>query len=181
MAFSMYPTIDYQGSYCDMRMLASRKFDSLRANARAGWIKALFTGKWQMPSLSKRLAGRAILGQHSLGLRSVEIERIVGTESRARDFDADFNPRREHMRTRWARIAELELNQVTLPAVELIQVGDDYFVRDGHHRVSVARALGCSFIDAQVTRVEVGEPMKERKTDPAALRYAAGKYNGEID
>jgi hypothetical protein len=134
-----------------------------------------------MPTLTKRIAGRAIRGQHWLGLRSVEIDRIVGTESRADDFDADFNPRHDRMHGRWVRIAELQLSQATLPAVELIQVGSEYFVRDGHHRVSVARALGSAFIDAQVTCIEVDEIVESRKSDPAALRYAANKNNGEID
>jgi hypothetical protein len=54
---------------------------------------------------------------------------------------------------------------VTLPAVDLIQIGDVYFVRDGHHRISVGRAMGQEIIDAEVTVWEVAGPLPwERAT-----------------
>jgi hypothetical protein len=179
---SSFPQIEYHVNQNQLRPLAERIFNRSRDVSRLGWVKALFSGKLRMPTLARRIAGRAIRGQHSLGLRSVEIDRIVGTESRTNDFDADFNPRHDRMLHRWVRIAELQLSQATLPAVELIAVGNEYFVRDGHHRISVARALGSAFIDAQVTRIEVDERAQvRRKADPAALRYAADKYAGEKD
>jgi hypothetical protein len=183
LTLSSYPLIDTHGSQTYVRPLAERTFHRSRNASRLGWVKALFTGKLRMPTLAKRMAGRAIRGQHSLGLRSVEIDRIVGTESRADDFDGDFNPRHDRMFHRWVRIAELQLSQANLPAVELIQVENEYFVRDGHHRISVARALGSAFIDAQVTRIEVAEHVQvnSHQSDPAALRYAATKCNGESD
>jgi hypothetical protein len=47
------------------------------------------------------------------------------------------------------------LQDIGLPAIDLLQVGDTYFVRDGHHRISVARALGADYIDANVTVLEI--------------------------
>jgi hypothetical protein len=133
------------------RPLAQQMFNHSRSQARLMLLKALFTGKLRMLSLSQRLAGRGIQAQHDLGNHCIEIKQIVGTESRADDFDAEFHPRDDRIRSRWVNIAEQRLRRNSLPAVDLIQVGHEYFVRDGHHRISVARALGNAFIDARVT------------------------------
>ncbi len=79
------------------------------------------------------------------------INRIKGSEGRSGDFDRDFNPMHDRMIDRWVSVALAQSNGVALPAVELIQLGEDYFVRDGHHRISVARAFGEEYIDAKVT------------------------------
>jgi hypothetical protein len=141
-----------------MRLHAGEIFNEARGRATFAQFKGLFLGKHGkrvMPSLSSRLEGKAVVGQHPLGLCTIEIERILGTESRADGFDARFNPVSDRMRERWVSIAALCLNDIGLPAVELIQVGQDYYVRDGHHRVSVALALGWAFIDACVTKIEL--------------------------
>jgi len=85
------------------------------------------------------------------GIKPVQIDRIQGSENRTTDLDNQFHPLREGARDRWMRISVLMMVGEPLPAVELIQVGDDYFVRDGHHRISAARALGLKHIDAEVT------------------------------
>src|SRR6266508_370226 len=89
------------------------------------------------------------------GRQMVPIGQILGSESRANDFDAEFRPRERHTAARWCRVAEAWQAGVELPPVELIQVGDAYFVRDGHHRISVARTFGAREIDALVTVWEV--------------------------
>jgi hypothetical protein len=96
-------------------------------------------------------AAASIGGRHYLGLQVVPIARIRGTEGRNQDFDATFHPLSPHSRDRWMKIAAAQQAGATLPPVELIQVGDIYFVRDGHHRISVAAALGQTEIDAEVT------------------------------
>jgi hypothetical protein len=141
-----------------MRLHAGAIFNEVRGRAVFGQLKALVLGglaKRAMPSLSSRLSGRELAGQHALGQRTIEIERIVGSESRAEGFDHRFNPLSDSIRERWVSIAAFCLNDIGLPAVDLIQVGEEYFVRDGHHRVSVARALGWAFIDARVTKLEL--------------------------
>jgi hypothetical protein len=85
------------------------------------------------------------------GRQMVPISEIRGSENRMHDFDADFRPRGRHTVERWCRVAEAWWAGVELPPVELIQVGDAYFVRDGHHRISVARTFGAREIDALVT------------------------------
>ena len=84
------------------------------------------------------------------GVYSVPISEIGGSEGRD-DFDARFHPVREDMKRRWLGVAAVALRGEHLPPVDLIRVGGVYYVRDGHHRVSVARALGSLYIDAVVT------------------------------
>jgi hypothetical protein len=79
------------------------------------------------------------------------LERIIGSVDRADEFDHDFNPLSRSTRARWERVNQAFLHDVILPPVVLQKVGDDYFVRDGHHRVSVARYHGAAYIDAEVS------------------------------
>ena len=129
--------------------------------------KAVMRGKLQalltaVTGRSSRLAGidaltngKVATNQRYLGAKVVPIEQIQGSEGRASNFDRNFNPLQNHTQERWLRIAVARLNGATMPAVELIKVGDKYVVRDGHHRISVARALGEAYIDAQVTAWEL--------------------------
>jgi hypothetical protein len=87
-----------------------------------------------------------------MGMRTVAIDAICGSEQRAADFDSLFRPLRYHHRDRWVGIAEARLRGEHLPPVQLIELGGRYFVRDGHHRISVAQALGEAFVDAEVVR-----------------------------
>jgi hypothetical protein len=77
----------------------------------------------------------------------------VGTVDRSRGFDRNFRPTSPQVRRRWERIAQAMRRGEPMPPVDLYKVGGAYFVRDGHHRVSVARALGLEEIDARVTEV----------------------------
>lgn len=83
-------------------------------------------------------------------LRNVEIHKIRGSESRVGDFDANFYPAQKNVKDRWINIAIAKQSDVALPPVELIQIGDNFYVRDGHHRISVAHWLGEEEVDAQV-------------------------------
>jgi len=93
------------------------------------------------------------VGQVDRGLRVVPLDAIVGTVDRAADFDRGFRPTTTRLRSRWERIAAAQRRGEALPPVSLYQVGELYFVRDGHHRVSVAKSLGRVDIDAYVTEV----------------------------
>lgn len=67
---------------------------------------------------------------------------LQASEDRSGDFDRSFNPLETHTKSLWLSIAAARLNGIAMPAVELIMVGEIYAVRDGHHRISVAKALG---------------------------------------
>ena len=91
--------------------------------------------------------------QRSLGLRTIPLERVVGTVGRTREFDRAFRPTSERVRPRWERIAAAHRRGESMPPIDVYKVGDLYFVKDGNHRVSVARAQGRNEIDALVTEV----------------------------
>ncbi|MEM6453548.1 MAG: hypothetical protein AAF772_00500 [Acidobacteriota bacterium] len=98
-------------------------------------------------------------GQRHLGLRAVPIDSIVGSVGRYRDFDRAFLPTQRDTRDRWLSVRRARDENVALPAVDLYKIGDVYFVRDGNHRVSVARTRGQAMIDAHVTEIDVPVPL----------------------
>lgn len=81
-------------------------------------------------------------------INAVSVDRIVGSVRLAPPFDRRFLPQPGHSRQQWLGLAHSWLRGQELPPVELLQVEDVYLVRDGHHQVSVARALGHQAIDA---------------------------------
>lgn len=100
-----------------------------------------------------------IRGQRHLGNRAVTLAQIVGSEGRYADFDRQFAPLSEATRFRWMSVDRAHHEAVALPAVELYKLGDIYFVKDGHHRISVARLQGQLDIDAVVTELIVDVPL----------------------
>lgn len=90
---------------------------------------------------------------HYAGQRAVSLEDIWGTENRADEFDVDFHPIAEHLEDRWVQVWLAYAQGVPLPPVELIEKDGGYYVRDGHHRISVARALGFEMIEAVVSQI----------------------------
>jgi hypothetical protein len=105
-----------------------------------------------------------VLGREDHGLQIVPLDAIVGTVDRAADFDRGFRPTSPRLRSRWERIAAAQRRGESLPPISLYRVGDLFFVRDGHHRVSVAKSLGREDIDAYVveiqTRVRLGADLR---------------------
>jgi hypothetical protein len=85
-----------------------------------------------------------------MGAQTVPIKLIVGSEGRYRDFNRFFLPKTEHLRSRWERVDKAHLRDIILPAIQLYEIGGVYFVRDGNHRVSVAKIQKVEFIDAEV-------------------------------
>jgi hypothetical protein len=99
-------------------------------------------------------------GEHYRGVQTVPIEKIIGSATlRYHDFDGAFLPTQVRTKSRWRRIDELYYEDVNLPPVQLYQVGAVYFVRDGHHRISVARARGQEFVEAEVIEVKTRVPV----------------------
>ncbi|MDR1212427.1 MAG: transcriptional regulator [Spirochaetaceae bacterium] len=98
------------------------------------------------------------------GMRAVPLKLIVGSEGRYRDFNKYFLPRYEHLRMRWERVDKARLKDVILPPIQLYEIGGVYFVRDGNHRVSVARSQGCVDIDAEVTSLSSEIPIDPSMT-----------------
>jgi hypothetical protein len=90
-------------------------------------------------------------GESYRGMRAIPLELIVGSEGRYHDFNQAFLPKHDYMRNRWISVDKAHYQEITLPPIRLYEIGGVYFVRDGNHRVSVARLQGVEMIDAEVT------------------------------
>lgn len=93
-------------------------------------------------------------GERRLGLQLIPLDAIIGSVDKVRDFDRRFRPTSDKSRARWERIARASRVGEEIPPIDVYKLGDYYFVRDGHHRVSVARALRLKLIEAEVTEVQ---------------------------
>jgi hypothetical protein len=100
-------------------------------------------------------------GEHYLGLETIELDTIVGTVDSRRDFDRRFRPTSARVRERWERLALAQRRGEAMPPIDVYRVGELHFVRDGHHRVSIALATGQKSIDAYVTEVHTTIPAKD--------------------
>ncbi len=98
------------------------------------------------------------------GLKTVPIDRIVGSEGRYQDFNRAFLPRHDKLMRRWITVDVAHHRNIILPPIKLFEIGGAYFVRDGNHRVSVARTQGAEFIDAEVTSLASEIPITPEMT-----------------
>ena len=130
--------------------------DYRRARRRQAWARfsaRLLGGRVDLLVFADVVAALGRAGERDLGLRTVPLDAVVGTVGRARDFDHRFRPRASADPRRWQWLDRAARTGEFVGPVELYRVGDRHFVRDGHHRVSVAKALGRTTIDAYVTEV----------------------------
>lgn len=145
----------------EMNITASRISSGSNEMDWALGLYRRFKAQAELRRLFNRLIGRAselrqLTGDHTSserrarGVHAVSIAEIVGSEDRSGDFDAGFAPLQEHSRSRWLNVAMARRRGLSLPAVVLRKAEDGYYVRDGHHRISVARALGEEFIEADI-------------------------------
>jgi len=105
-----------------------------------------------------------------LGMQVVPVDLIAGSEGRYHDFDNHFFPKNVHLKNRWASIDKAILSDVILPPIVLYEIGGLYFVRDGNHRVSVARSQGVENIDAEVVSLKSEIKLKPGMTQSQILK-----------
>jgi hypothetical protein len=103
-------------------------------------------------------------GEQFVGMKTIKLSALVGTVDSRRDFDRRFRPTSARVRERWERLALAQRRGEPMPPIDVYRVGDMYFVRDGHHRVSIALASGQTTIDAYVTEVRTTLPPKDIRT-----------------
>lgn len=89
-----------------------------------------------------------------IGMKVIPIEKIVGSEGRYNDFDNRFFPKSSHLKNRWEHVDQAAIESIDLPPIKVYEIAGLYFVRDGNHRVSVAKARGTEFIDAEVVSLQ---------------------------
>ncbi|MCS6827854.1 MAG: hypothetical protein NZ553_14680 [Caldilinea sp.] len=106
--------------------------------------------------VAKRIKARQ---QIEMGTQMIPLDKIVGSVGRYRDFTRTFLPRPGVSPERWARVDAIMNSLEGFPPIEVYKIGDVYFVRDGNHRVSVARANGLTHIEAYVTEIPTEVPL----------------------
>lgn len=118
-----------------------------------------------------------------MGNRTVPIKQVAGSEGRYHDFNKFFLPRREHLRQRWQRVDEAHIKDIILPPILLYEIGGLYFVRDGNHRVSVAKTQNVEFIDAEVislsTEINLKPTMTTEELRDALIAYEKNIFYNE--
>jgi hypothetical protein len=128
----------------------------LYRRARAlGWLHralALLTGLPSRLLVLDELEADPVAPAAHGRLQPVPLQQIIASEGRCTDFDRAFCPLQGHTRDRWMRVAVARLAGVVVPPVDLVAVGSCYAIRDGHHRLSVARMLGEAAANAVITR-----------------------------
>ncbi len=133
---------------------ALEDFNRARAQASLQEITSRLRGKSaDLLSFEEVARKLQVTGETAAGRRSIPLEAIVGSVGRYSDFTRTFLPRRSSDAQRWARVRAVR-DLKALPPIDVYQIGDAYFVLDGNHRVSIARQLGATHIDAIVTVVQ---------------------------
>ena len=143
-------------------VLYQKALDRFNAARRAAAIESiksvLFGHARRLLNLGAILPGQ-VRSRHYGGIKCVNLNQICGSMNRTGDFDHHFHPLADRLRDRWVSVAMTQSQDIPLPPVSLVQVGACYFVEDGHHRISVARALGQTAIEAEVTVWDVHGPL----------------------
>ncbi|HEX2437333.1 MAG TPA: chromosome partitioning protein ParB, partial [Methylomirabilota bacterium] len=141
-----FPTADAQDDFLRVRRRQVMSRLARRVGREPGDVDVILP-------YDEVVAALGYLEESYVGLKTVPLDSILGTVDRAKGFDRQFRPTTARVRARWERIANAVRRGEPMPPISLFQIGEVYFVRDGHHRVSVARALGRSDIEAYVVEV----------------------------
>ena len=121
----------------------------IRTRARLRfWRSHLFSGRGKLDSFAELLPALS-LARRFVGTQEIPLAQITGSVGRCTDFDRTFRPLKAYLRDRWANVFQLSQSG-SLPPIRVYKAGTQYFVEDGHHRVSVARTRGMTSIQAQV-------------------------------
>jgi hypothetical protein len=147
--------------YMDLNEQVDADFTRARRRARLRVVAALIRREHtsnrllSFDDLRRKLAAN---NRRPRGTRVVEVDEIVGSVGRWGDFDRSFLPARASVGQRWKRIDRAFQRGEDLPPVELYEIGDAYFVADGHHRVSVARYHDVPTVEASVAEFYPSRP-----------------------
>lgn len=140
------PSADAQFDFGRARRRRMLSRLSARLRGEPGDVNVILPFEEVVAALGRR-------GERRLGLQTIDLDSIVGTVDRQREFDRRFRPTSGRVRPRWERINVAQRRGDPMPPIDVYRIGELHFVKDGHHRVSVARALGHRDINAYVTEV----------------------------
>lgn len=158
------------------RIRAIQDFDSARARAFRRALRSILTGRaTRLRSIEPLLRASGMEGRAFRGVQEIPVDRILGSiapEAKTSDFDPRFLPVNRRMRERWTRIYLAMVEGDELPPIDVYRVDRNYYVIDGHHRVSVARNLRRPTISARVIDVKTRAPLDPDIEAGALLRTA---------
>ena len=158
------------------RIRALEDFDAARFRAFTRSVSSILTRRARrLQSIEPVLEAAGLEGRSFGGVQEIPLDRVVGSAappSKTGDFDPGFLPVNRRLRDRWTRIYQAMVEGDELPPIDVYKVGDEYYVIDGHHRVSVARSLGRATITARVVEVKTRAPLGRRRDAAALLRAA---------
>jgi hypothetical protein len=156
---------------------AREEFDTARRRAFWRTVTRLPGGyrTLRLPTIDKVLKAARFQARASRGVQDILLDQIVGTATAAKrvDFDSAFLPQARRQRERWSRLFAFMVAGIgDVPPIEVFQLEDAYYVVDGHHRVSIARALGRDRIEAKVTEIWTRAPIGADLDEPSLQRAA---------
>ncbi len=141
--------------------------DFIRARRKARLQRVFSTFRWKNPNLLSFYEVTKLIkpeSQSYKGMMTIPVKNIIGSENRYNDFSSAFAPKNSSLQKRWENIDRARLEDVPLPPISVYKLGEWYFVRDGNHRVSVARMKGQEFIDAEVVELTSHIKLEEGMT-----------------
>lgn len=146
--------------------------DKSRQNFQNLRLRALFKSIYSrikreddcLPSLHEIVDITKVKNEKYIGLCEIPVDNIIGSEGRYEDFNKNFFPKRDALQSRWSAIDRIVEENKSLPPISVFKIDDYYFVRDGNHRVSVAKSRGQVYIDAEVTEYYIDVPITRELT-----------------
>jgi uncharacterized ParB-like nuclease family protein len=160
----------------DETLRAREDFDAARFRAFRKAILGTLTRRGRgLASMDAALEAAGSEGRSFAGIYEIPLDRVVGSaapSTKSADFDPGFLPVDRRMRDRWTRIYRAMVQGDELPPIDVYKLGENYYVIDGHHRVSVARSLGRDTINARVIEVKTKAPLGPGVDARALLRAA---------
>jgi len=141
--------MNIQPSFINIRSYVAYEFSTVRIHAIRDSLWAKLLGRNTKLARFPEQAQVAGPNRKLIGVQEIPVEQIVGTLGRHSDFDHQFRPLKKSLRDRWINVY-LTFESDGWSPILVHKVGDNYYVEDGHHRVSVARSLGMAFIQAMI-------------------------------
>ena len=130
--------------------------DFVKAHRHAVFQNIFSTFRWSNPDLLSFYEVTKLIKPEAeayKGMQTIPVRNIIGSENRYHDFSSAFYPKNISLQRRWESVDAANIDDVILPPISVYKLGQWYFVRDGNHRVSVARSRGVEFIDAEVVEL----------------------------
>lgn len=152
-------------SFTGIYSFAADEFNRIRTRARLNHLFSELIGRKNGLKGLADIHSLDLRNKRNLGIRNIPTAAITGTLGRNTDFDGNFRPLRRHLLQRWVNIY-LRLDSEGWAPILVHKLGDEYFVEDGHHRVSVAKTVGMLYIEAEVwdhSGVQTQQPSCSRK------------------